>query len=74
MKCSIQFLCGWFTLQKPGCCVLNNSLFKRETLRDISHDNNEFANSCITAQHFTPSNLTIHPCLTNFCPCSRALN
>lgn len=43
---------------KPGCRALNNSAFKRRTLSDISHDNNEIAKSCITTQHFfTPSNL-----------------
>lgn len=53
--------------QKPGCCALNNSMLK-EMLRDISHDNNEIANSCITA--------TIRPyqCLRNLDPCTCALN
>lgn len=37
---------------KLGCCALNNSVFKKESLRNISHDNDEIANSCIMAQHF----------------------
>lgn len=50
--CPIELLCGWVYSPKPGCSALNNSVFKREALRDISHDNNKLAKSCIMVQHF----------------------
>lgn len=55
--CSLRRLCHtsplWMVYTaKPGCCALNNSVLKRETLKDISHDNNEIANNCIMHNTF----------------------